>query len=83
MTMRVFAVKDAKTGEECYRGIGRNAQEVYEAWLREDLRPLEHPLEEDLESDDPEVRAKAFENLMGTDTWIEDAEITMHHVVDL
>lgn len=83
-TTRKFAVRDAKTGEEIYRGIGANAQEVYEAWRRHDLRPVEYPQPGDLESDDQEVRLNALALLNDNqDSWIEDDEITMQHLGDL
>lgn len=81
--MREFIVRDAKSGEDIYRGIGANAQEVYEAWRRQDLRPVEYPKPGDLENDDPEVRLNALLLLNDNqDSWIEDDEITMHHVRD-
>lgn len=81
--MRVFMIKDSKNGSELYRGIGQNAQAVYEAWRRDDLRPVEYPKPEQLESDDPEIRLKALLLLNDNqDSWIDDDEITMQHVRD-
>jgi len=78
--VRVFAIRDLKTGEEIYRGEGNTAQEVYEAWRREDLRPLEYPKSDLLESVDDAVRAAGFADLRRQDSWIDDDEITMHNM---
>lgn len=76
--LRRFQVLDAKTEEVIYTGIGSCAQEVYEAWRREDLRPVEYPMPGDLESDDQKVRLNALALLNDNeDSWIEDEEITM------
>lgn len=77
-SLKRFAIKDSRTDEVIYRGVGHCAQEVYEAWRRHDLRPIEYPQPGDLESDDAEVRLKALILLNDNeDSWIEDDEIVM------
>lgn len=76
--LKRFDILDAKRGTLLFSGEGRNAQEIYEDWRRADLRPLEHPLPADLESEDKDVRLKALLIMNNNeDAWINDNEIFM------
>ncbi len=79
--IRKFEIRDVKTDELIYSGVGTNAQEVYEDWRRMDLRPIEYPLPGDLESEDPQIRLQALLLLNSNeDSWIDDPEIRIKFI---